>query len=63
MNVTHLEVGFYTLKNKRSENISDFDEFIGEDTDKKRLVKALTRIFAILLKTKVDTTHKIKKNT
>ena len=39
----------------------DFDELIGEDTDKKRFVKALTRIFAILLKTKVDTADKIKR--
>ena len=39
----------------------DFDEVIGEDTDKKRFVKALTRIFAILLKTKVDTADKIKR--
>ena len=39
----------------------DFHELIGEDTDKKRFVKALTRIFAILLKTKVDTADKIKR--
>ena len=39
----------------------DFDELIGEDTDKKLFVKALTRIFAILLKTKVDTADKIKR--
>ena len=39
----------------------DFDELIGEDNDKKRSVKALTQIFALLLNTKVDTADKIKK--
>ena len=39
----------------------DFDELIGEDTDKKRFIKALTRIFALLLNTKVDTADKIKR--
>ena len=39
----------------------DFDELIGEDNDKKRFVKALTRIFELLLNTKVDTTDKIKR--
>ena len=38
-----------------------FDELIGEDTDKKRFIKALTHIFALLLNTKVDTADKIKK--
>ena len=39
----------------------EFDELIGEDTDKKRFIKALTHIFALLLNTKVDTADKIKK--
>ena len=39
----------------------DFDELIGEDKNKKRFVKALTRIFALLLNTKVNTADKIKK--
>ena len=39
----------------------DFDELIGEDNDKKRSVKALTRIYALLLNTKVDTADKIKR--
>ena len=39
----------------------DFDELIGEDTDKKRFIKALTCIFALLLNTKVDTVNKIKR--
>ena len=39
----------------------DFEEFIGEDTSKNRFVRGLTRIFALLLNTKVDTGDKIKK--
>ena len=39
----------------------DFDELIGKDNYKKRFVKALTRIFALLLNTKVDTVDKIKR--
>ena len=49
-----------------SENLTsrlqeDFDELIGEDSDKKCFVKALTRIFALLLNTKVDTADKTKR--
>ena len=39
----------------------DFDGLIGEDNDKKRFVKAMTRIFALLLNTKADTTDKVKR--
>ena len=39
----------------------DFDELIGENTDKKWFIKALTLIFALLLNTKVDTADKIKR--
>ena len=39
----------------------DFDEIIGQDSVKKRLIRALTRVFALLLNTKVDTVDKIKK--
>ena len=38
-----------------------FDEVIGQDSVKKRLIRALTRVFALLLNTKVDTVDKIKK--
>ena len=38
----------------------DFGELIGEVSDKKRFVRALTGIFALLLNTKVDTVDKIK---
>ena len=46
-----------TLNNQVQEN---FDELIGEDTNKKRFITALTRILALLLNTKVDTVDKIK---
>ena len=39
----------------------EFDELLGEDTNKKRFLKSLSKIFALLLNTKVTTTEKIKK--
>ena len=47
-----------TLSNQVQEN---FDELIGEDTDKKQFIRALTCIFALLLNTKVNTVEKIKR--
>ena len=38
----------------------EFDELISLDNNKKRFLKALPRIFALLLNTKVDITEKIK---
>ena len=52
---------FDFLENLTSCLQEDFDELIGEDTDKKRFVKALTRIFALLVNTKVDMADKIKR--
>ena len=51
---------FDFLENLTSSLHEDLDKLIGEDTDKKRFFKALTRIFALLLNTKVDTADKIK---
>ena len=39
----------------------ELDELISGDTDKKRFLWALSRIFALLLNTKVDTAEKIKR--
>ena len=39
----------------------DYDKLIGDDTDEKRFIKSLTRVFALLLDTKVNTVDKIKK--
>ena len=52
---------FDFLENLTNRPQEDFDELIGKDNNKKRFVKALTRIFALLLNTKVDTTDKIKR--
>ena len=49
------------LENLTSCRQEDFDGLIGEDTDKKYFVKALARIFVLLLNTKVDTVDKIKR--
>ena len=72
----HKEIGEYLtgeIDNDSTDGVFDFlenltnrlqevfDELIGEDNDKKRFIKALTRIFALLLNTKVDTTDKIKR--
>ena len=39
----------------------DFDESIGEDNDKNRFIKSLTRVSALPLNTKVDTVDKMKR--
>ena len=39
----------------------EFDELPEGDSDKKRFIKALTDIFALLLNTKVDSTDKVKR--
>ena len=39
----------------------DLDELISDDTDEKHFIKSLTRVFAVLLNTKVDTVDKLKK--
>ena len=52
--------GVFEFLEGLSKRIQDeFDELIGEDNDKKRFIKALMRIFALLLNTKVDTADKI----
>lgn len=45
-----------------SEQIQEeFDELLGGDTDKKLFLKSLSKIFALLLNTKVTTAEKIEK--
>ena len=39
----------------------EFDELPEGDSDKKRFIKALTDIFALLLNTKVDSADKVKR--
>ena len=38
----------------------EFDELLAGDSDKKRFVRTLSRIFPLLLNKKVDTAEKIK---
>ena len=52
---------FNLLDNLTNRGQEDFDEIIGDDKDKKRFIKSLTRIFTLLLNTKVDTVNKIKR--
>ena len=52
---------FDLLDNLTNRVQEDFDEIIGDDKDKKRFIKSLTRIFTLLLNTKVDTVNKIKR--
>ena len=56
----HKEIGYYLIL-EGNHLQEGFDELIGEDIDKKRFVKRFTRIFALLLNTKVDTADKIKR--
>ena len=39
----------------------EFEELVAGDSDKKRFIRTLSRIFALLLNTKVDTAKKIKR--
>ena len=39
----------------------EFDELLGKDTDKKRFLKSLSKILALLLNTKVNTAENKKK--
>ena len=50
---------FDILDNLTDRIQEDFDGFLGEDTDKKSFIKSLTRIFPLLLNTKVGTVDKI----
>ena len=54
--------GVFDFLSTLSEKIQEeFDELLDGNTDKKRFLKALTKIFALLLNRKVDTPEKIKK--
>lgn len=52
---------FDLLDNLTNRVQEDFDKIIGEDNDKKRFIKSLKCIFALLLNTKVGTVNKIKR--
>ena len=52
---------FSFIENLTNKLQAEFDETIGEDGDRRHFIKSLTRIFAILLNTKVNSVDKIKK--
>ena len=56
------EDGFFNIVDDLTNKLQeDYEELIGEDSDKKRFIRSLTQVFALLLNTKVDTVDKIKK--
>lgn len=56
------EDGLFNIVEEISIRLQEnYEELIGEDTDKRHFIKPLTRVFALLLNTKVDTVDKIKK--
>ena len=56
------EDGLFSIEESVTNRLQEsFDELIGDDTNKKRFIKSLTRIFALLTNTKVGTVNKIKR--
>ena len=52
---------FNFIENLKNKLQTKFEETIGGDCQKRQLIRSLTRIFAILLNTKVDSVDKLKK--
>ena len=58
---TDLTDGIFDFLNQISDSAQEeFEELLSSDSNKKRLARALSKIFALLLNTKVDTAKKIK---
>ena len=54
--------GVFDFLSQISDSVQEeFDELLSGDNDKKRFVRALSKIFALLLNTKFDTAEKIKR--
>ena len=54
--------GVFDFLSLLSDSVQEkFDDPLSSDNDKKRFVKALSRIFALLLNTKVDTAERTKR--
>ena len=51
---------FHFLRDLSQSVQEEFNEPLAADSNKKRLAKAVSRLFALLLNTKVDTAGKIK---
>ena len=52
---------FYLLSQISNSLQEEFDELLSGDSDRMRFVKALLKIFTLLLNTRVDTAEKIKR--
>ena len=52
---------FDFIENLANRLQEDFDKILGEDNVKKSFIKSLTRIFALLLNTRVDSVKKMKR--
>ena len=52
---------FSFIENLTNKLQTELDETIGGDGEKRQFIRSLTRIFAILLNTKVDSVDKLKK--
>ena len=52
---------FDFIENLTNRLQEDFDKILGEDNVKKSFIKSLTRIFALLLNTRVDSVKKMKR--
>ena len=55
------DVPIQFIENLTNKIQEDFDDIIGDSIEKKSFIKSLTRIFAILLNTKIGSVEKIKK--
>ena len=54
--------GIFDFLNKTSDSVQEeFEELLSSDSNKKRLARALSKIFTLLLNTKVDTAKEIKR--
>ena len=54
--------GFLNLLSTISDSVQEeFEELVGCNSDRKRFVRALSKIFTLLLNMKVDTAEKIKR--
>ena len=54
--------GIFDVLSKIADSVQeDFEELVGISSSKKHFIRALTKMFTLLLNTKVDTVEKIKK--
>ena len=51
---------FTFIENLTNELQTELDETVGDDGEKRQLIRSLIRVFVILLNTKVDSVNKVK---